>query len=385
MSLRPVTIIGVVVSMLGGTSLGVAAFWSALYYEGEARHERVLVSAAREIQASYVAEVDAEELVDNAIRGMIDGLDGHSAFLDDVALIVLEEETSGRFGGVGMEVGREDEHITVHPMAGAPAERAGIAPGDRLIEVDHRSLEGRTVADAVQDLRGEPGTDVHVRVQRQSVGEALDFNITRGMIASVFGRMLAPGVGYVRIYQFDRPTHADLEDVVEDLQREGSLSGLVLDLRRNPGGLLETAIDVADAFLIDGVIVSIDGREANAQRRFYAAADDIVGGAPIAVLIDGFSASASEVVAGALKDRGRAVVIGSQSFGKGSVQSVIRLGSRALKLTTAHYLTPSGHSIQDGGVTPDIEVTRMTNESRRAFDKRLFDTALAELRRTGTG
>ena len=212
MSLRPVTIIGVVVSMLGGTSLGVAAFWSALYYEGEARHERVLVSAAREIQASYVAEVDAEELVDNAIRGMIDGLDGHSAFLDDLALIVLEEETSGRFGGVGMEVGREDEHITVHPMAGAPAERAGIAPGDRLIEVDHRSLEGRTVADAVQDLRGEPGTDVHVRVQRQSVGEPLDFNITRGMIASVFGRMLAPGVGYVRIYQFDRPTHADLDN-----------------------------------------------------------------------------------------------------------------------------------------------------------------------------
>ncbi|MYA15618.1 MAG: hypothetical protein F4Z28_02010 [Gammaproteobacteria bacterium] len=196
--------------------------------------------------------------------------------------------------------------------------------------------------------------------------------------------MLAPGVGYVRIYQFDRPTHTDLEDVVEDLQREGSLSGLVLDLRRNPGGLLDVAIDVADAFLIDGIIVSIDGREARSQRRFYAAADDIVAGAPIAVLIDGFSASASEVVAGALKDRGRAVVIGSRSFGKGSVQSVIRLGSRALKLTTAHYLTPAGHAIQDG-VTPDVEVTRKSNESRQAFDQRLFDTALAELRKTAAG
>ena len=385
MSLRPVTIFGVVVSMLGGTSLGVAAFWSALYYEGEARHERVLVSAAREIQDSYVVEVDADELVDNAIRGMIEGLDGHSAFLDDLALVVLEEETSGRFGGVGMEVGVEDDHITVHPMAGAPAERAGIAAGDRLVEVNHQSFEGRTVADAVQELRGEPGTDVHVRVVRQSISEPLDFNITRGTIASVAGRMLAPGVGYVRIYQFDRPTHADLEEVVEDLKRQGSLSGLVLDLRRNPGGLLDTAIDVADAFLIDGVIVSIDGREARAQRRFYAAADDIVAGVPIAVLIDGFSASASEVVAGALKDRGRAVVIGSRSFGKGSVQSVIRLGSRALKLTTAHYLTPSGHAIQDGGVTPDVEVTRERHESRQAFDQRLFDTALAELRKTAAG
>ena len=165
-------------------------------------------------------------------------------------------------------------------MAGAPAERAGIAAGDRLIEVNHQSFEGRTVADAVQELRGEPGTDVHVRVARQSISEPLDFNITRGTIASVAGRMLAPGVGYVRIYQFDRPTHADLEEVVEDLKRQGSLSGLVLDLRRNPGGLLDTAIDVADAFLIDGVIVSIDGREARAQRRFYAAADDIVAGVP---------------------------------------------------------------------------------------------------------
>ncbi|MYA16907.1 MAG: PDZ domain-containing protein, partial [Gammaproteobacteria bacterium] len=176
MSLRPVTIIGVVVSMLGGTSLGVAAFWSALYYEGEAHHERVLVSAAREITDSYVVEVDADDLVDNAIRGMIDGLDGHSAFLDDLALVVLEEETSGRFGGVGVEVGMEDDHIVVHPMAGTPAERAGIAAGDRLMEVNHTSLTGRTVADAVEDLRGEPGTDVHVRVRRESISEPLDIN-----------------------------------------------------------------------------------------------------------------------------------------------------------------------------------------------------------------
>ena len=384
--MRPVTLIGVVVSMLGGVSLGVAAFWSAVYYEGEARHERMLVSAAREIQGSYIAEVDPDDLVDNAIRGMVEGLDGHSAFLDDDALVVLEESTSGRFGGIGVDVAVVDGHVTViSPMTGGPAERVGIAAGDRVVEVDHRPLEGRTLSEAVDVLRGEPGTPVHLRIRRQSITEPLDFDITREWIASVVGRMLAPGVGYVRIYQFDRPTRADLEEAVEDLRRQGPLSGLILDLRGNPGGLLEVAVEVADAFLTEGVIVTIDGRQARAQRRFYAADDDIVAGVPIAVLIDGLSASASEVVAGALRDRGRAVVVGSRSFGKGSVQSVIRLGSGALKLTTAHYVTPSGHPIQDGGVAPDIRVLPEASESRRAYDRRLFDRALAELRRTGTG
>ena len=386
MALRPITIIGIVVSMLGGISLGVAAFWSAVYYEGDARHERLLVTAAREIRSSYIAEVDPDDLVDNAIRGMVEGLDGHSAFLDDDALVVLEEETSGRFGGIGIEVGMVDGHVTViTPIAGGPAERVGIVAGDRIVEVDHRPLPGRTLAEALNELRGEPGTPVHLGIHRQSLTEPLDFDITRESIASVAGRMLAPGVGYVRIYQFDKPTGPDLEDTVADLERQGTLSGLVLDLRGNPGGLLETAVDVADAFMTEGVIVTIDGREERAERRFHATSDDILAGAPIAVLIDGLSASASEVVAGALQDTGRAVVIGSRSFGKGSVQSVIRLGSGALKLTTAHYVTPSGHTIQDGGVTPDVRVLPQPSESRLAYDERLFDTALAELRTTGAG
>lgn len=386
MALRPITIIGVVVSMLGGVSLGVAAFWSAVYYEGEARHERQLVSAVREIQGSYIAEIDPDVLVDNAIRGMVEGLDGHSAFLDDDALVVPEEETTGRFGGIGIEVGMVDGHPTViAPIAGGPAERAGITSGDRLIEVDHRPLGGRTLSDAVRNLRGEPGTAVHVRIRRPSEAEPIDFDLTRGAIASVVSRLLSPGTGYVRIYQFDRPTRTDLDNAVEELQQQGPLSGLVLDLRGNPGGLLETAVDVADAFLTDGVIVTIEGRQAHSQRTFHANSDIVAEGVPIAVLINGQSASGSEVVAGALKDRGRAVLIGTQSYGKGSVQSVIRLGSGALKLTTAHYLTPSGHSIDEGGVVPDIRLPRRPDETRQDHDKRILDAALGELQKTATG
>ena len=386
MALRPITIIGVVVSMLGGVSLGVAAFWSAVYYDTDARHERLLVSAAREIQGSYIAEVDADDLVDNAIRGMVEGLDGQSAFLDDDALVVLDEETTGRFGGIGIEVGMVDGHPTViAPIADGPAERAGIAPGDRLIEVDHRALAGRTLSDAVRNLRGEPGTPVHVRIKRPPRSEPLDFDLTRDTIASVVSRLLSPGTGYVRIYQFDRPTRTDLDDAVSKLQQEGPLSGLVLDLRSNPGGLLETAVDVADAFLTDGVIVTIEGRQARSQRTFYATPDAVAEGVPVAVLINGQSASGSEVVAGALKDRGRAVLIGTPSFGKGSVQSVIRLGSGALKLTTAHYLTPSGHLIDEGGVVPDLRLPKRADETLQGYDKRLFDAALGELQKTATG
>ncbi|MDE0191722.1 MAG: S41 family peptidase [Gammaproteobacteria bacterium] len=386
MALRPITIIGVVVSMLGGVSLGIAAFWSAVYYDGDARHERLLVSAAREIQGSYIAEVDPDDLVDNAIRGMVEGLDGHSAFLDNDALVVLDEETTGRFGGIGIEVGMVDGLPTViAPITDGPAERAGIAPGDRLIEVDHRALEGRTLSDAVRDLRGEPGTPVHVRIKRPARTEPLDFDLTRDTIASVVSRLLATGTGYIRIYQFDRPTRTDLDNAVSKLQREGPLTGLVLDLRGNPGGLLETAVDVADAFLTDGVIATIEGRQAQSQRTFHATSDVVVEGVPIAVLINGQSASGSEVVAGALKDRGRAVLIGTPSFGKGSVQSVIRLGSGALKLTTAHYLTPSGHLIDEGGVVPDIRLPKREDESLQGYDKRLLDAALGVLQKTATG
>ena len=386
MRLRSATVFGIVVSLLGGVSLGVATFWSTTYYQRDARYERLLVAASREIRENYIEEIADEELVDHAIRGMVESLDDQSAFLDDDDLVALEEQTSGRFGGIGIEIGMQEGHITVvSPMGDMPAARVGILAGDRLMEVDHQPLKRRTLSEAVEGLRGEPGTDVHLRIRRDTSRDPLDFDITRASIPTVSGRMVSTRVGYVRIYQFDRPTHRDLEDVLAKLQHDGPLAGLILDLRDNPGGLLESAVDVADAFLTDGLIVTTDGRPPRSQQSFHASADDIAGGAPMTVLINGRSASASEVVAGALQDRGRATIVGSKSFGKGSVQSVMRLGSRAIKLTTARYMTPSGRSIQSEGVIPDVVLPRAEGETRPEYDQRLVDAALAEFGKTTTG
>lgn len=385
MVLRTFTLLGVVASMVGGVCIGIGVFWSTTYYSNETRQERMLVSIAREIHEHYVEEVPDRSLVDNAIRGMVQGLDDHSTFLDVDALLALEEDTSGRFGGIGIEVGMVDGFVTVlSPLDGTPAARAGIAAGDRIVEVDHESLKGRTLTEAIGGVRGKVGTVVHLRVRRVTLGETLDFDVTRDLIASVTGRMLSPTHGYVRIAQFDRTTGDDLAMMVADLQRDGPLGGLVLDLRNNPGGLLEAAVDVADAFLSGGLIVSTEGRLPDNRQDLYADADDLVGGAPLAVLINGRSASASEVVAGALQDRDRATVLGSESFGKGSVQSVMRFDGRAIKLTTARYLTPSGRSIQAGGIEPDIRLARVEREGREDYDKRLLAAALDALSDSAT-
>jgi len=379
MSLRPITLLGVVACMVGGVCIGIAAFWTA-YYDETAHQERLLLNVVREIRDHYVEDLPGNTLVDNAIRGMIDGLDDHSAFLDEAALLVLEEETSGRFGGIGLEVGMVDGYITVlSPLDGTPAARAGIVAGDRLIEVDHEPLKGRTLTEAVDELRGEPGTTVHVRVRRVALDESLDFDLTRDMIARTTGRLLAPGMGYVRVVQFDRMSGADLEAIVGELQRDAPLKGLILDLRSNPGGLLEAAVDVADAFLADGPIVSVEGRQPEERQAFEADPGDIIGGASLAVLINSRSASASEVVAGALKDRGRATLLGTRSFGKGSVQSVVRFEGRAIKFTTASYVTPSGKVIGPGGVAPDIVLAPGERELREDYDQRLLAVALASL------
>ena len=385
MVLRTFTLLGVVASMVGGVCIGIGVFWSTTYYSNETRQERMLVSIAREIHEHYVEEVPDRSLVDNAIRGMVQGLDDHSTFLDVDALLALEEDTSGRFGGIGIEVGMVDGFVTVlSPLDGTPAARAGIAAGDRIVEVDHESLKGRTLTEAIDGVRGKAGTAVHLRVRRVALGETLDFDVTRDLIASVTGRMLSPTHGYVRIAQFDRTTGDDLAMMVADLQRDGPLGGLVLDLRNNRGGLLDAAVDVADAFLSGGLIVSTEGRLPDSRQDLYADADDLVGGAPLAVLINGRSASASEVVAGALQDRDRATVLGSESFGKGSVQSVMRFDGRAIKLTTARYLTPSGRSIQAGGIEPDIRLAPVEREGREDYDKRLLAAALDALSDSAT-
>ena len=398
MVLRPITLLGVVLSMVGGLCIGVAAFWTVNYYDESAMRERLLVGVARQIRDHYVEDVTSTDLVDDAIRGMVEGLDPHSGFLDQDGLLALEQEASGHFGGIGLEVGMVDGYITVlSPLDGTPAARAGIVAGDRLIEVDHTSLKGRTLDEAIGDIRGQPGTTVHLRIHRAAQRASLDFDLTRDRIASVTGRLLAPAsrapapaadasddreadtVGYVRLSQFDKTSGTALAAVIEELQAATPLTGLVLDLRNNPGGLLEAAVDVADTFLAGGLIVSTEGRDTESREQYDADPDDILDGAPLAVLINDRSASAAEVVAGALRDRGRAVLLGMTSFGKGSVQSVMRFEGRAIKLTTARYVTPSGVSIDSNGVAPHIEVPRSAGERREDYDRRLLAAALAAL------
>ncbi|MBK1726205.1 S41 family peptidase [Halorhodospira neutriphila] len=313
------------------------------------------------IKRDYVEAVDDRELFRAAIRGMLSELDAHSGYLDSEAYEKLQEGTRGEFGGVGLELSREAGLIqVVAPIDDTPASRAGLRSGDAIIRIDGQSVRGIELSEAVQRLRGEPGNKVEITVVREAAEQPLTFELERAVIQvdSVRSRMLEPGYGYVRISQFQQGTGEELRRALESLLAEagGSLHGLVLDLRNNPGGVLQAAVAVADAFLAEGQIVSTKGRVEEAQMAFDADSADLSGGAPLAVLINRGSASASEIVAGALQDHGRAVIMGETSFGKGSVQSIIPLDEAAMKLTTARYFTPSGRSIQAQGITPDIAV-----------------------------
>ena len=380
--LRPTVLFGIVASMACGIMLGVMAFWKLTDFADKTRDERMLLSVVREVGESYIDEVPRSELIDNAIRGVVRGLDDHSSYLDARALATMEEETRGHFGGIGVELDLVDGYFTVvSPIDGAPAANAGILAGDRLVEVDHKSLKGQSWRDTVNWLRGKPGTEVHVRIRR-AADLSLDFDLTRDTInvPSARGRSLVDGLGYVRISQFNDTTADDLANVVNDLRQSSSLTGLVIDLRNNPGGLLTAAVDVADAFLAEGVIVATDGRLPDSERTYEAEPGDLIDGGPLAVLINNGSASASEIVAAALQDHDRATVLGTRSYGKGSVQSVMYIRSqRAIKLTTARYLTPAGHSLQSSGVIPDVAVPKLDAESRPDYDERLIAAAVAAL------
>lgn len=381
--LRPLTVLCTSISLVAGVAVGLGAHW--WLSSASARDERLLLSVFRQVRDGYVEEVPRGELVDSAIRGMVRRLDDNSAFLSAGELVALREGASGRFGGIGVELGMRDGYITVvAPLAGTPAAAAGLAAGDRVIEVDHQSLRGRTLRDAVRGLRGEPGTAVHLRVRRPTAEAPLDFDLTRSTIAAlgVRARLLAPGYGYLQIRQFNDATGPDLAAALADLQTtEEPLHGLVLDLRDNPGGLLHAAVAVAETFLDGGPIVQTAGRTSDAAERYDATPGDALHGAPLAVLVNGASASASEVVAGALKDRARGTVFGTRSFGKGSVQSVVYFQKRrAIKLTTAHYRLPSGASIKETGIAPDVPLSPGEDESPTAYDERLLATALDWLR-----
>ena len=312
------------------------------------------------VRSDYVEEVTDQDLVEAAINGMLTSLDPHSGYLPDDNFKKMQVQTTGRFGGLGIEVTMENGFVkVVSPIDDTPAAKAGLQPEDLIVTVDDVSLVGLTLAEAVEKLRGPVGSEIRIMVQRAQ-DEPFEVSIIRDeiKIKSVRSR-LYDTIGYVRITTFSEQTTPGLMNAVDDLYAEtdGNLSGIVLDLRNNPGGLLNEAIKVSDAFLEEGEIVSTRGRDDSDIQHAYARAGDITRGLPIVILINSGSASASEIVAGALKDHRRAILMGTRSFGKGSVQTIVPLpGHGAMRLTTARYFTPSGVSIQARGIEPDIEV-----------------------------
>ena len=310
------------------------------------------------VKSDYVETVDDKKLIEDAIRGMLNGLDPHSAYLNTDEFSDLKIGTTGQFGGLGIEVGMENGFVKViSPIDDTPASRAGIQASDLIIKLDDKSVKGMTLNEAVGIMRGKPNTDISLTIVREGEPKPLVIKITREIIRvkSVKNRMLEPGYGYVRITNFQSRTTTDLLKAISDLQKEERLKGMILDLRNNPGGVLNGAVGVSDAFINEGLIVYTEGRVDDSSHRYLATPGDSLNGAPLVVLINGGSASASEIVAGAMQDHKRGIIMGTKSFGKGSVQTIqeLRNGS-AVKLTTARYFTPSGRSIQARGIDPDI-------------------------------
>nr|WP_198295641.1 S41 family peptidase [Imhoffiella purpurea] len=312
------------------------------------------------IKEDYVEQADDRSLIESAIRGMLSGLDPHSSYLNAEEYRDLQVGTSGEFGGLGIEVGLEDGFVKViAPIDDTPAQRAGLQAGDMIIRIDEKPIKGLGLDEAVKLMRGKPGTEIRLTIMRGTEQSPFDVTIERAIIqvASVKSRMLEPGFGYVRITSFQAHTTDDMQKAMGQLEKTngGKLEGLILDLRNNPGGVLSGAVGVSDAFLTRGLIVYTQGRVKDSKMQFEAGPDDLLDGAPIVVLVNGGSASASEIVAGALQDHKRAIIMGTRTFGKGSVQTIVPIDdTTALKLTTARYYTPSGRSIQAQGIEPDI-------------------------------
>lgn len=330
---------------------------------------RLFAEVLHKVRSDYIDEVPYEELIEMAIRGMVAGLDTHSAYLDAEEYEEILISTAGSYSGVGLNVSIENNQVVVvAPFDGTPAKRAGIRSGDIIISIDDMPVVHDNLGETISRMRGKPGTRVKIVVSRADVAEPLSFDLERTHIrvASVKGSMLEPGYGYLRISQFSDNTGAELEDALRKLMKEagGRLDGLILDLRDNPGGVLDSAVEVADVFLNSGLVVSANGRADDARFSMSARRGDLLHGARLAVLVNSGSASSSEIVAGALKDLNRATIVGSQTYGKGSVQTVMPLsGGRGLKLTTSRYYTPSGESIHERGITPDIVVTSDDEQS----------------------
>lgn len=349
---------------------------------------RTFTDVFTRIKNDYVEEVSDEDLLEYAIRGMLNGLDPHSAYLNTEEFNELRIGTTGEFGGLGIEVGMEDGFVkVVSPIDDTPAARAGILSGDLIIRLDDTPVKGLSLNDAVKLMRGKPGSKLTLTIIREGADKPLTIDIKRDIIkvTSVRNRMLDDNYGYLRISNFQTKTTTDLLKAVKSMKEEagGSLKGLVLDLRNNPGGVLSGAVGVSDAFLNDGMIVYTDGREEDSKLRYDATDGDILDGAPLVILVNGGSASASEIVAGAMQDHGRGIILGSKTFGKGSVQTIQDLpAGGAVKLTTSRYYTPGGRSIQSLGIEPDIITkpgswTRPENESFSALTESSLPGALS--------
>lgn len=323
---------------------------------------RTFADVYNQIRVGYVEDIDDSTLLEYAIQGMLMGLDPHSVYLTKDAFEGLQEQTSGEFTGLGLEVGMEDGYVKIiSPIDGSPAAEAGLQSGDAILKLGKVPVKGMSLNEAIEIMRGPAGSEIELTIGRPGESQPFEVTLIRDVIkvASVRQRFLEPGYGYIRIAQFQSATGADVSGALDKLKQEHELKGLVLDLRNNPGGVLRSSVDVAGLFMDGGMVVYTEGRLPNSDMHFDAEESDATGGTPLVVLINSGSASASEIVAGALQDHNRAVIMGTRSFGKGSVQTVLPISdSRAVKLTTALYFTPSGRSIQAEGIEPDIEIER---------------------------
>ena len=348
-----VTVLAAVLAVAAASSrLGVAA--------GKYEELAVFNNVLSIVEKNYVETVDDKKLIEGAINGMLSSLDPHSNYLDPDTFKEMQVETKGSFGGLGIEITIKDGYVTVvSPIEGTPAYRVGIQPGDKIVKIEGKSTKNMTLIDAVKMMRGPKGSKITITVFRDGMSKPEDYTITRDVIKiqSVRAKLLDGGIGYVKVASFQEGTDKDLHEALGKFRKEGKIRGVVLDLRNNPGGLLDQAVKVSDEFLEKGLIVYTDGRVENQRMRFEATKKKGVEKYPMVVLVNGGSASASEIVAGALQDQDRALILGTQTFGKGSVQTIIPLeDGSGLRLTTARYFTPKGRSIQVKGITPDIVV-----------------------------
>jgi carboxyl-terminal processing protease len=349
-------VLAVLTLSLGGTSASKGVDRSATYEQ-----LKLFTDVLSIIQNQYVDETEPREVIYGAVRGMLRALDPHSSFMDPDSYREMQVETSGSFGGLGIEITIRDDVLTVvAPIESTPAWRAGIQPGDRIVKIEGLATKDMSLPDAVKRMRGPKGTKVTITVVREGTREPFDVSLTREVIQvqSIKSDELEPGIGYIRIRQFQERTAPDLVSAVEKFDKGGRFAGLIVDVRNNPGGLLSAAVEVSEEFLGDGkLIVYTEGRVRNQNMRFTAHAKRAITEVPLVVLVNQGSASASEIVAGAIQDHGRGVVIGQQTFGKGSVQTIIPLADGSgLRLTTARYFTPKGRSIHGKGITPDIVI-----------------------------